>query len=186
MRYALWRRRELSRAARARSHVTFLGTQAGLGALDDEVAKALAAGDSTALVRTIPRGTQGSFTIVVSPEHLANRFKKKDATLPAVLSTPIMIMTMENAALNAINLYFEAGESTVGTRVDVSHIVATPVAGRIVAVAELTSVAGRRIEFAVRAMDGVEEIGGGTHGRVVIDLRKLCEHLTATFADGAH
>ncbi|MGH9643063.1 MAG: hypothetical protein ACRD3Q_11625 [Terriglobales bacterium] len=39
-------------------------------------------------MRTIPTGAQGSFTLVVFPEHLANRFK--DATLPAVLATPVM------------------------------------------------------------------------------------------------
>ena len=81
--------------------------------------------------------------MVVSPEHLANRFK--DATLPPVLSTPVMIMTMENAALNAIKPYFEAGETAVGTRVDVSHLAATPVGRRIVAFAEVTSVTGRHI-----------------------------------------
>jgi hypothetical protein len=51
------------------------------------------------LMRAIPPGTKGSFALVVSPAHLANRFK--DATLAAVLATPVMIMTMENAALNS-------------------------------------------------------------------------------------
>lgn len=135
------------------------------------------------LVRTIPNGAQGSFTIVVSPEHLANRFK--DATLPAVLATPVMIMAMENAALNAIKPYFEAGESAVGTRVDVSHIAATPVGCRVVAFAEVTSVVGRHIEFRVRAVDGSEEIGRGTHGRVVIDLAKFSDHLATKLAKQA-
>jgi fluoroacetyl-CoA thioesterase len=49
---------------------------------------------------SIPVGANGSFTLVVTAEHLANRFK--DATLPPVLATPVMIMAMENAALNAI------------------------------------------------------------------------------------
>jgi len=39
---------------------------------------------------SIPIGAKGTFTLVVAPEHLANRFK--DATLPPVLATPIMIM----------------------------------------------------------------------------------------------
>lgn len=132
-------------------------------------------------MRAIPNGAQGSFAMVVSPEHLANRFK--DATLPAVLATPVMIMAMENAALNAIKPYFDPGESAVGTRVDVSHIAATPVGRRIVAFAEVMSVAGRHIEFRVRAVDGSEEIGHGTHGRVVIDLTRFSEQLVAKFAD---
>ena len=131
-------------------------------------------------MRAIPVGSQATFSLVVSPEHLANRFK--DATLPPVLSTPVMIMTMENAALNAIKPYFEAGETAVGTRVDVSHLAATPVGRRIVAFAEVTSIAGRHIEFRVHALDGTEEIGRGTHGRVVIDLAAFTERMTAKFA----
>jgi predicted thioesterase len=134
-------------------------------------------------MREIPTGAQGSFALVVSPEHLANRFK--DATLPAVLATPIMIMAMENAALNAIKPYFEADESAVGTRVDVTHLAATPVGRRVVAFAEVTGVVGRHIEFRVHAMDGSEEIGRGTHGRVVIDLLKFAKRLAVKSADEA-
>src|SRR5215471_15736574 len=132
-------------------------------------------------MRPIPTGAQGSFTMVVSPEHLANRFK--DASLPAVLATPVMIMAMENAALEAIKPYFEAGESAVGTRVDVTHLAATPVGHRIVAHAEVTGTNGRHIEFRVQALDGTEVIGRGTHGRVVIDLAKFSERLRAKSAD---
>ena len=128
-------------------------------------------------MRAIPQGAKGSFSMLVAPEHLASRFK--DATLPAVLATPVMIMAMENAALEAIKPYFEAGESAVGTRVDVSHLAATPVGRRIVASAEVTATSGRQIEFRVTAKDGAEEIGRGTHGRAVIDLTKFAERLAA-------
>ena len=128
-------------------------------------------------MRTIPTGARGSFAMVVSPEHLANRFK--DAMLPAVLATPVMIMAMENAALEALKPYFEAGESAVGTRIDVSHLAPTPVGRSIVAHAEVIGSNGRQIEFRVNAMDGTEEIGRGTHGRVVIDLVRFSERLAA-------
>jgi fluoroacetyl-CoA thioesterase len=132
-------------------------------------------------MRDIPIGTQASFVLVVAPEHLASRFK--DATLPAVLATPVMIMAMENAALNAIKPYFEPGESAVGTRVDVKHLGATPVGRRVTAFAEVTGTKGRHIEFRVRAMDEAEEIGTGTHARVVIDLATFSERLAAKFVD---
>jgi predicted thioesterase len=119
--------------------------------------------------------------MVVAPEHLANRFK--DATLPAVLSTPVMIMAMENAALEAVKPYFDAGESAVGTHVDVRHLAATPVGRRIVAFAEVTGTKGRHIEFRVNATDGTEEIGRGTHGRVVIDLAQFSQRLAAKAAN---
>ena len=76
-------------------------------------------------LKTIPLGARGTFTLEVKPDHLASRFK--DATLPPVFSTPVMIMVMENAALNAIKAYLEPGESAVGTRVDIKHLAATPV-----------------------------------------------------------
>ena len=128
-------------------------------------------------MRPVPTGARGSFTMVVTAEHLANRFK--DATLPPVLATPVMIMAMENAALEAVKPYFEAGESAVGTRVDVVHLAPTPIGRRIVAHAEVTGSNGRQIEFQVNALDGEEEIGRGTHGRAVINLAKFTQRLAA-------
>jgi fluoroacetyl-CoA thioesterase len=111
----------------------------------------------------------------VRPEHLANRFK--DAILPQVLATPVMILVMENAALNAIRQYLDAGESAVGIAVDVKHLAATPVGVDVRATAEVVNVAGRRVDFTVSASDGAEEIGKGTHQRIVIDLRPFNERL---------
>jgi fluoroacetyl-CoA thioesterase len=126
---------------------------------------------------SIPVGAKGSFTLVVAPDHLANRFK--DAMLPPVLATPVMIMMMENAALNAIKPYLDASESAVGTRVDVTHLAATPVGRTVNANAEVTKVDGKRIEFSIEASDGMEKIGTGRHERVVIDLAKFSERLKA-------
>ena len=122
-------------------------------------------------------GAKGSFTLVVAPEHLANRFK--DAMLPPVLATPIMVLVMENAALNAVRAYLEPGESALGTVVDVRHLAATPVGQHVTAEAEVTEVDGRRIVFAVTARDEIEEIGKGIHERMVVDLRRLTQRLDA-------
>jgi len=130
-------------------------------------------------MQPIPVGATGSFSLVVLPEHLANRFK--DLTLPPVLATPVMIMVMENAALNAIKPYLDAGESALGTRVDVRHLAATPAGRRVTGEAKVTSIDGRRIEFSIRATDGNEEIGVGTHERVVIQLSMLSERMKAKF-----
>ncbi len=87
-------------------------------------------------MQSIPIGATGSFSLVVLPDHLASRFK--DATLPPVLATPVMIMVMENAALNAIKPYLDAGESALGTRVDVRHLAATPAGRRVTGEAKVT------------------------------------------------
>src|SRR5215468_9316863 len=126
-------------------------------------------------MRKIPVGTRGTSGLRVQPEHLANRFK--DAMLPQVLATPVMILIMENAALNAIKPFLEAGESAVGIAIDVRHFAATPVGRDVSATAEVVKVEGRRIDFNVSASDGSEEIGKGTHQRIVIDLRSFNERL---------
>jgi fluoroacetyl-CoA thioesterase len=126
-------------------------------------------------MRQIPIGARGTFSLVVAADHLANRFK--DATLPPVLATPVMIMMMENAALNAIKPYLDSGESAVGTRIDVQHLAATPAGRTVIAEAEVTKVAGRQVGFRIEASDGAERIGTGTHERMVIDLARFNERL---------
>jgi fluoroacetyl-CoA thioesterase len=126
-------------------------------------------------MRQIPLGTKGTFTLRVLPEHLANRFK--DTMLPQVLATPVMILAMENAALNAIKPFLETGESAVGTKIDVRHLAATPVGHTIRAEAEVIKIEGKRIAFKVSASDETEEIGDGTHQRTVIDLQSFNQRL---------
>jgi fluoroacetyl-CoA thioesterase len=128
-------------------------------------------------MHAIPVGAKGSFTLIVASEHLANRFK--DAMLPPVLATPIMVLVMENAALDAVRAYLEPGESALGTVVDIRHLAATPVGHQMTAEAEVTEVDGRRIVFAVTARDEIEEIGRGTHERMVVDLQRLTKRLDA-------
>lgn len=128
-------------------------------------------------MRPIPVGAKGSFTIRVTPGHLANQFK--DAALPPVFATPMMVTAMENAALNAVRGYLDHGESAVGTEVNIRHLAATPVGHRVTAEAEVTKVDGRRIEFNVSARDEIEEIGNGTHARMVVDISRLDQRLKA-------
>ena len=127
-------------------------------------------------MKQLPPGTTGTAVLRVQPEHLANRFK--DASLPPVLATPVMILVMENAALNAVKPFLESGESAVGIAVDVKHLAATPVGREVRATAAVVGVNGKRIDFQVSAKDGQEEIGRGTHQRIVIDLRSFNERLS--------
>ncbi|MFZ0101208.1 MAG: thioesterase family protein [Pseudolabrys sp.] len=125
----------------------------------------------------IPVGAKGTYMLRVTPAHLANQFK--DAALPPVFATPMMITAMENAALNAVRSYLGPGESAVGTAINVRHLAATPVGHRVTAEAEVTKVDGRRIEFKVSARDEVEEIGNGTHERMLVDIQRLQQRLSA-------
>ena len=126
-------------------------------------------------MRAIPVGAKGTFSMRVMPAHLANQFK--DAILPQVFATPMMVLAMENAALNAIRGYLDPGESAVGTVVNVRHLAATPAGHTVTADAVVTAVNGRRVTFDVSARDDTEEIGQGTHERMVIDMRRMDERL---------
>jgi fluoroacetyl-CoA thioesterase len=126
-------------------------------------------------MRQIPIGTTGTASLRVLSEHLANRFK--DSILPQTFATPVMILVMENAALNALKPFLDPGESAVGTAVDVRHLAATPVGRTVSATAEVVAVDGKRIAFKVSANDGTDEIGNGTHHRVVINLASFNERL---------
>ena len=128
-------------------------------------------------MRAIPVGAKGTFSMRVMPAHLANQFK--DAILPQVFATPMMVLAMENAALNAIRAYLDPGESAVGTVVNVRHLAATPAGHTVTADAVVTAVSGRRVTFDVSARDEREEIGNGTHERMVIDMRRMDERLAS-------
>src|SRR5674476_473457 len=128
-------------------------------------------------MRPIPVGAKGTYTLRVTPAHLANQFK--DVALPKVFATPMMVTAMENAALNAVRNYLDAGESAVGTAVNIRHLAATPAGHRVTAEAEVTKVDGRRIEFKASARDEIEEIGNGTHERMVVDMAVSYTHLRA-------
>jgi predicted thioesterase len=91
----------------------------------------------------------------------------------AVLATPVMISVIEAAALDAVEHLLEDGKQSLGTRLDVSHVAATPVGMRLTATAELVAVDGRQLTFRVRAEDEVDLVSEGTHSRVVVDVARF-------------
>ena len=105
-------------------------------------------------MKPVPVGTRGSHAKTVATADLASQI---DPSLAAVLSTPTMVAMMEQAAINAIQPFLDAGESSVGMTIEVSHTAATPPGHRARAEAEVTKVEGRRLEFSVRAFDDVEQ-----------------------------
>lgn len=84
-----------------------------------------------------------------------------------------MVMLLEEAALNAVEGLLPEGFQSVGTRLDIKHIAATPVGMRVNAHAEVINVTGRTILFKVWADDERERIGEGEHERVVVELERF-------------
>ncbi|WP_299025119.1 thioesterase family protein [uncultured Thermanaerothrix sp.] len=100
-----------------------------------------------------------------------------DDTLPVVLSTPRLIAYLEHTAHHAIYSHLEAGQTSVGTLVNVRHMAATPLGMRVRFRAEVVAVNGRRVRFRVEAWDEVEKIAEGEHERFIIDRARFEERL---------
>jgi len=84
-----------------------------------------------------------------------------------------MINLIEAAALAAIEHLLPEGYQSLGTRLDVRHIAATPVGMKARATATVTKVEGRAVTFRVEAHDEKDLIGDGTHERVVVNVAKF-------------
>jgi len=130
----------------------------------------------------IASGMSGSAELTVTAEHTAPRVGSGRI---AVLATPVMINLIEAAALAAVEHRLPSGHQSLGIRLDVSHIAATPVGLRVTATAEVTAVEGRTITFKVEARDVREIIGDGTHQRVVVNVARFDERVQRKLRGGA-
>src|SRR5205085_9954570 len=123
-----------------------------------------------ALQLQLPVGLTGTAEMVVGEQHTAPRVGSGRIH---VLATPVMINLIEAAALAAVEQSLPEEHQSLGTRLDVSHVAATPVGMRVRATAEVVRVEGRTIHFRVKAEDERELIGEGTHERVVVNVARF-------------
>ena len=92
-----------------------------------------------------------------------------------VLATPYLIALAEETAWRSVAEYLEEGQGTVGTRVEFSHVSATPVSMKIWCESTLTEVDRRRLVFSIKVFDECGLIGEGTHERFIIDNGRFME-----------
>lgn len=90
-----------------------------------------------------------------------------------VLATPAMMALMENAAMLAVADDLPEGSTTVGGHIASSHLRPSKIGDVVRAVAEVTKVDGRKIEFKVSAYSGDVLLGEGTHLRFVVDRERF-------------
>lgn len=94
-----------------------------------------------------------------------------------VFATPAMMALMENAAMMAVANELPEGCTTVGGHIESSHLRPSKVGEKVFAVAEVTKVDGKKIEFKVAAYSGETLLGEGTHLRFVVDKEKFISKL---------
>jgi fluoroacetyl-CoA thioesterase len=94
-----------------------------------------------------------------------------------VFATPSLVALMEAAAVEALVGPLAEGMTTVGTRIEVSHLAATPLGDEVHGEATLLSVDGRRLVFKIVARDSQQVIGEGSHERVVVSRDRFLARL---------
>jgi fluoroacetyl-CoA thioesterase len=112
----------------------------------------------------VPRDKTVPFTYPEAPEL---------ASMPEVFATGFMIVLMEWTCVQLLAPHLDAGEGSLGTGVNVSHLAATPPGFTVTVDAELIEVSGRKLAFRVSAHDGADLIGEGRHERGVVPWEKF-------------
>ena len=121
---------------------------------------------------TITKGIRGQKELLVTEEVTAARM---GSGLLEVLATPAMIALAEGTAMESVQPLLEEGQGTVGTRLDIAHIAATPVGMTVRCETELVEVDRRRLVFSVKVSDDKELVGEGTHERFIIDSARFLQ-----------
>ena len=96
-----------------------------------------------------------------------------------VYATPMMVRDVEMTCRELLLAHLDAGEDSVGTRVEIDHLAATLLGMKVRFEAKITEVNGRAVTFEVSAHDGIDAICRCKHARFVVDVKKTEQRLAA-------
>jgi len=99
-----------------------------------------------------------------------------------VYATPAMVGDFEALCRDLLLVHLDEGEDSVGTRVEVDHLAATPEGLKVELTAAIESVEGRLVTFRIEGRDPLDTIAKGRHCRFVVDTAKTFERLAAKAA----
>lgn len=128
-------------------------------------------------MRAIPLGLSNRYETVPGADHTAAALGN---TGVEVVGTPFLIGYIELASHGAILPYCEAGEATVGARIEVDHLAPALPGRSVVALARVIAVERRRILFEVELRQGERLVMKGRHGRAIVDLARLLARAART------
>lgn len=124
---------------------------------------------------TLAAGLQSTATIAIDRDRTID-FMGEDGR---VYATPMMVRDIEMTCRNLLLQHLDAGEDSVGTRVEVDHIGATLMGMTVEITVRIAEVNGRAVVFEVEGKDNVEPICKGRHARFVVDVAKTAQRLAA-------
>ena len=115
--------------------------------------------------RGIAPGLRAEHTLTVGDDDTAIAYGS--GSVP-VLATPRVVALCEEAAVAAVADHLPYGMTTVGTRIELDHLVASPIGAEVVASATVVAVDGRSSTFDIRATMGDTIVARGVHVRVTV------------------
>ena len=127
---------------------------------------------------TIATGLTSSTKLTVDRERTIDFMGEK----ARVYATPMLVRDIEIACRDLLLEHLDPGEDSVGTRVDVEHLAATPLGMTVEIHVTVSSVEGRSVGFRVEAHDGLDVICRGHHQRFVVDVAKTASRLADKMA----
>lgn len=96
-----------------------------------------------------------------------------------VYATPMLVRDIEVTCREFLLEHLDAGEDSVGTRVEIDHLAATLLGMDVEISVSVAEVKGRAVTFTVEAHDGIDKVCQGRHSRFVNDVKKTGERLAA-------
>jgi fluoroacetyl-CoA thioesterase len=99
-----------------------------------------------------------------------------------VYATPMLVRDVEVACRELLLAHLDAGEDSVGTRIELDHTAATLQGMAVELTVELVALEGRAATFSVQGKDSVEPICRATHQRFIVDVAKTQQRLAAKAA----
>jgi len=119
-------------------------------------------------MKQMREGTSDEMVIDTTPD-----MGVKHLPIP-MYSTPTMVAHIEALCLKMLIPFQDAGESSVGYRVDVKHMAATPIGMKVTVKGKVREQDGRKVVFDVEAYNETgTKIGEGMHERRVIEMSRF-------------
>lgn len=123
-------------------------------------------------VEDLQAGLRGEVAVQVADSQVATAYGASD--LP-VLATPALVGLLEQAAIQAVEDYLEAGEVSVGGFISLQHLAPTPRGNWVWARATLQEIKERKLKFSLEAWDENGEVGRGEHRRLVVHRQQFLQ-----------
>jgi len=124
---------------------------------------------------TLEPGASHTRKIVIDRERTIDFMGEK----ARVYATPMLVRDIELTSRELLLQHLDAGEDSVGTRVEIDHLAATLLGMTVELTVRIVEVKGRAVTFEFEGRDNVEPICRGRHARFVVDTKTTESRLAA-------